>query len=567
MNPKDFSNPPSALNLPREQRVVNSALWAAAGDALGWMTELSHGPAGVKRRTGVSVVTEPLPWQRVVGGRTGPKVDLPAGTYSDDTQLRLSVSRSIRGNGHFDVEAFAKIELTVWPTYALGGGLGSKAAALGLSKRGVNWFSNFFDAGGQRYVSGGGNGAAMRIQPHVWASDGSVDKVISDVLRDALVTHGHPHGFCGAVFHALCLIETFKTGALPSHDVLHSFIEYFERIPQLIREDSQLGAFWHSTWEQSFGAALEVALDEVSDHAHQDLNHVLSLLDAESQGGEGYHRVLEHLGCMRPEFRGSGMKTALAALALSYIFQSEPIEVALACAANELESDTDTIATMCGALLGSLTARPPEWDIQDREYLISEAKRMASIARRESQPSFSYPDLGHWNPPTNQTAAVGRFDGGLAIAGLGQLTPLGTEYQSGDAVWQWFELPFGQTILAKRKSKISDAVPLDQLPGATQKFLNKSPMSSPTAPQPELFSEGVGSPHNQAAIPANESKPTSTELSIDAMTDEVIQSNFDDRILGQQLNRYIDASQSIESAFAFVAIIAKAKIARHRRKK
>src|ERR1700726_3631681 len=120
--------------------VLHSALWAAAGDALGWITELSHGESGVRYRTGANTVTRPVAWVRTIGGRHGPKVELPAGTYSDDTQLRLAVSRSIRGNGSFDVEAFAKIELTVWPTYALGGGLGTKAAASNLARRGVNWF-------------------------------------------------------------------------------------------------------------------------------------------------------------------------------------------------------------------------------------------------------------------------------------------------------------------------------------------------------------------------------------------------------------------------------------------
>lgn len=83
------------------QTVVESALWAAAGDALGWITELSYGPAGVKKRTGLTEVKQPVAWQRLIAGRNGPRVALPAGTYSDDTQLRLAVSRSIRGNGVF----------------------------------------------------------------------------------------------------------------------------------------------------------------------------------------------------------------------------------------------------------------------------------------------------------------------------------------------------------------------------------------------------------------------------------------------------------------------------------
>jgi len=133
----------------REQMVINSALWAAAGDALGWITELAHAPANVMRRSGVATVEQPIAWNRVIGGRTGPEVALPTGTYSDDTQLRLAVSRCIRSDGGFDAEAFAKIELTVWPSYALGAGKGTKAAAANLARRGTAWYSNFFESGQQ----------------------------------------------------------------------------------------------------------------------------------------------------------------------------------------------------------------------------------------------------------------------------------------------------------------------------------------------------------------------------------------------------------------------------------
>ena len=164
--------------------VVNSALWAAAGDALGWITELSRGEAGVSRRTGVEFVTHPIDWSRNIGGRAGVVVEIPAGSYSDDTQLRLAVCRSIRGDGQFDAEPFAKIELPVWTSYALGAGRGTKAAASNLTKRSVNWFSNFFEAKDQRYVRSGGNGAAMRIQPHVWAARSSSETYLLECLRD-----------------------------------------------------------------------------------------------------------------------------------------------------------------------------------------------------------------------------------------------------------------------------------------------------------------------------------------------------------------------------------------------
>ena len=108
----------------RENQVRRSALWAAYGDALGWISELVD-EKGLSRRTLGKPLRHPIGWKRRIGGRAGITVDLPVGCYSDDTQLRLATARSIRPDG-FDVEAFSKVELPVWPSYALGGGRSHK---------------------------------------------------------------------------------------------------------------------------------------------------------------------------------------------------------------------------------------------------------------------------------------------------------------------------------------------------------------------------------------------------------------------------------------------------------
>jgi ADP-ribosylglycohydrolase len=104
----------------RQARTRSSMMWAAYGDALGFISELAD-EKGLKRRTRGEPLNRTMPWRRRVGGRSGVEVELPAGCWSDDTQLRLAVARSI-GPGGFDVESFARIELSVWPAYALGGG-------------------------------------------------------------------------------------------------------------------------------------------------------------------------------------------------------------------------------------------------------------------------------------------------------------------------------------------------------------------------------------------------------------------------------------------------------------
>ncbi len=452
-----------------ETAVVNSSLWATAGDALGWITELSHGVDGVRRRTGKERVTEPVTWRRHIGGKSGVNVDLPVGAYSDDTQLRLCVSRSIRGTGVFDVEAFAKVEVTSWQGYCLGAGIGSKAAAKNLSKRTVNWYTNFFSTDRQKYTKAGGNGAAMRIQPHVWSASASVsrDEMLRRVMSDAIVTHGHPHGFCGAVFHALCIWHVLREREIPSIEIARGFVSELGRLPDIFKDDPTLPVFWMPAWERESGWSFEDAIGALQKGAFQDIALVKEAFETPDSAGKRsliYHDVLERLGCLSEEFRGSGFKTALAALALSLLYSPKDVADALVNVANELGSDTDTIATMSGALLGTLAKHEPEWKIQDIEYLRSEAIRMANIARGASAESHSYPDVSCWRPPRGQSDAVGMWNGNLALKGIGVLEPQEKKYISRTSVWQWFRLTFGQSILAKRRLNDQSLVDESQMP-------------------------------------------------------------------------------------------------------
>jgi len=434
-----------------ERAIINASLWAAAGDALGWMTELAGGPADVQRRTGKKHVTAPVGWRRLIGGRRGVTVYLPAGTYSDDTQLRLCVSRSIRGDGSFDIESFARIELTAWQAYALGAGIGSMSAAASLSEGGVSWFSNFFQTYFQAYATAGGNGAAMRIQPHVWATP-TRPEVVHQVLRNSLVTHGHPHGFCGAVFHALCLFDTLSTGSIPGMQQARDFVDSADQLQALIEQDAELGRTWLPTWENEANQSFADAITSFRADAHADIQAAEEAIAAAGDGA--YPVFLDRTGLLSDRFRGSGFKTALAALVLSSIYGEDRIEEALIASANELDSDTDTIATMAGAILGSMSERAPTWHIQDRIYLEGEARRLAAIRQGRTQTTFSYPDISSWQPPASRLDAVVRHEDGLALAGLGPLLPRSEGHEAGDSIWQWFELPFGQTVFAQRRAGI-----------------------------------------------------------------------------------------------------------------
>ncbi|UFX44971.1 hypothetical protein HAP47_0039485 [Bradyrhizobium sp. 41S5] len=147
------------------------------------------------------------------------------------------------------------------------------------------------------------------------------------------------------------------------------------------------------------------------------------------------------------------------------------------------------------------------------------------------------------------------------------LRPISEEYKSGDAIWQWFALPFGQSILAKRKANLRDKVNSSQLPGPPQhqnRSINSRPSGQTTQsslPLEDTF-QGKLQPTNRGAV----SSPRRPNDGIDEWTDVVIRSNFNDAELGRLLNHCIDSTNSVDAAIAFSAIVAKAKLARKKRR-
>lgn len=529
------------------EAIVNSALWAAYGDALGFMTELVHKPAGLMQRVGSDQVDRLQPWRRRVGGRFGVDLTLPAGTYSDDTQLRLASSRAIRSSGRFDVESFSKIELPIFLAYELGGGRGTRTAASELTKRTVRWSSNFFEGQGGKYVSGGGNGAAMRIQPHVWASRTySSDEFLGDVVVNAICTHGHARGFVGAAWHAISLASALREQRLPDTDSAADHLRATARLPELVRGLPLVGELWVPVWEQRASQQLEEAVGKVIEEGLEQLQ----VIAGAQADGRRYADVLHALNGTDPATRGSAMTTAALSIALVSSYRNDP-HAALVTAANVLGSDTDTIATLAGALYGAIAPAPPPAAVQDQAYIVAEAQRLARIATGGVERDFAYPDLLKWTPPKTQLDAIGESDGSIAVAGLGKAVETGdpTPAKGRDnAIWQWLILDHGQSVLTRRRAKLRP-MSTELLPGSTNNGRRRE--------TPTLFDEAAPRP----AQPA----PRQGRLDLDTATKRAIAADFDPALIGQHLLAFADDEQGIEYAVAYASIIAKARRARRNR--
>jgi hypothetical protein len=254
---------------------------------------------------------------------------------------------------------------------------------------------------------------------------------------------------------------------------------------------------------------------------------------------------VQQLGCFKTEERGSGLKTPLLASVLAWLYKNANPEEPLLVAANTFGSDTDTIATMAGALIGAVAERSPSVEIQDSVYIAEEARRVYRLGVGVRQPSFRYPDLLTWTPPKNQSDAWMHEGEKSTLKGLGSLSLLGDPFfatKGNELAWQWCVLRFGQTVLAKRRANVSRV------------HQASTPRQNPEPKQATFASEFGAEPRA--------TRPQISALRIDEATQACIKSAFDSTIVGENLLALAQGKDGIEKAIAFAAIIAKAKIAR-----
>lgn len=357
-------------------RAEGAMLAAASGDALGWPIE----PRG--NRVGGTRDLEPqlafIDWTRREGGRYAPhERRIPAGTYSDDTQLLLAVARSV-GLGDEWWQHFTRLELPMWTLYELGGGGAVKRAAQSWAK-GVAPWAQPKPADRRKYFEAGANGVVMRVLPHAIysAQDDTFLPIAERIVADGVATHGHPRAHVGALaagysmWIALRWQGKVDYGALIEHciDERHAW----SAMPTLTAEAPD----WHERAEEALG----------SDYPQiwaQTVEEMLGLLDTcRTAIGRGSlardSQVLEELGAFGRE-GGAGTRTAAVAIYLASRYLARP-SAGLLAAAFARKSDADTIACVTGALLGALSGT--DWidglarNLQDADYIRQLAETLA----------------------------------------------------------------------------------------------------------------------------------------------------------------------------------------------
>jgi len=350
----------------REERAVGSFLAAAVGDALGWPFEGRARKSQASAHAGSTrQLAELEKWTRS-GSRSQPyREPIGAGDYSDDTQLLLSTARSVLlGDGWWEHYAF--VELPFWLSYERGGGGATKRAAQAWLAGKAPWESNQHRA---KYFEAGGNGVAMRILPHLLEADSSKDacSIAREIVANGLSTHGHPRALVGALLHGMALWlslqqeEMLEFGAL-TRAVYQGFPEWAKLtdVPTEWRRAFSDSEFrdYRVVWDKTICESM--ALIEIAEDALR--------LGPLSAGPETLHKM----GALNPKTNGSGTITAAAALFLASRYAATPLQ-GVQVAATSIGADTDTMASMCGSILGAIHG--DEWlghfatSVQDSRYI------------------------------------------------------------------------------------------------------------------------------------------------------------------------------------------------------
>jgi len=230
----------------------------------------------------------------------------------------------------------------------------------------------------ERYFDAGGNGVAMRILPHILfkADSDTYLPIAQNILLDGIATHGHPRALVGALCYGYSLwksirrTEQLKFGELI--DDLLSNLEAWGTLPS-----NNLAS---SEW-------LDIAHKHISDYQELWINTVHELTSYLSICQAGISRgsltldndILRSLHCYDPKVSGAGTVAAAAAVYLASRYAPDPMNGVIK-AAYEVGTDTDTIASMTGGLLGTISGiqwlSPLKTAVQDSEYLQAMAKAL-----------------------------------------------------------------------------------------------------------------------------------------------------------------------------------------------
>lgn len=359
----------------KTSKAVGAMLGAACGDALGWPNE-RVGKSKVPKQQGR--LNDFRSWIRRSGGRFSPHEEtIEAGEYSDDTQLILCLCRSLL-KGESWWEYFTQVELPLWSAYERGGGGATKRAVDSWLDGVAPWSSNRKPQDVKRYFDAGGNGVAMRILPHILRlGEKDFSVIAANILLDGVTTHGHPRALLGALAYGFALWAAFRKASKLAYGELVEDLVKNAEVWSALPSPSAIQPEWKNQAERTLQGYVKLW-----ESAKAEILEYLEVCRTElAKGALSFDDdVLKKLQCFNSKISGAGTVAAIAAVYLASRYAADPINGVVK-AAFAIGSDTDTIASMTGGLLGCINGSdwlsPVRQGIQDAPYIEKCASRLA----------------------------------------------------------------------------------------------------------------------------------------------------------------------------------------------
>lgn len=465
------------------EKCKGAMIGTAIGDALGWPNEVRSS----NKTKNPKVSNHFVEWTRKCSYPRYHVEKILPGEYSDDTQMTLSVARSIVAGDWEKVLAYS--ELPYWLVYERGGGSALLKAARSISeKKMLLWQSSYT----RNYFNAGGNGAAMRILPHVIATakKPDVQALMFDIIKNTLITHGHPRAFLGATCYGYALDFLLRK---------ETVLEYGELVSAVLEGKKVWGAFPNSNL---FGRWLETAIQYSEfDYAHEwDIvfsNMVLQLEFIQESLKKGLmlddNTVLTQLECFS-KTNGAGDVAAVASIYLASRYANNPA-LGIKVPAFSFGADTDTIASMSGGLLGMLSGTawiPTEWKVvQDYDCLVQITEVLYSDNKEEAAKA--------------ETAEAKSQEGGWKKSPIGAIRYVDSKQvpngKRGFVVITRWKTVLGQTIYTKEFQPV-DNRPLQRIKDDRQMRLDKQqqPITTETKSQQTTLQQATAVEPSQKPI-------------------------------------------------------------------
>ncbi|WP_027939943.1 ADP-ribosylglycohydrolase family protein [Anaerobiospirillum succiniciproducens] len=390
-------------------RALGAMLGAAYGDALGWPNERSRNKAKAPEAGAWHKLRA---WQRDQSTRFAIlRYDIEKGSYSDDTQMILCLSRALLKSDQW-YKHYTTKELPFWQVYQRGGGGATKSAVKAWASGIAPWLSDEKE----RFFNAGGNGVAMRVLPHaIMGYKLDFGHTAHNILLDGIATHGHPQALVGALAYGYALWYALRQGSLANNSLLsaqtgneatqgcsegvaidgngvgpYPSAELFyeanfakvvldaidewsacaldydlpESFIELAQDSSSTGAnySYRALWDEAVATMQKYLVTAASscEHIAAALAKVKSATGANVASPAFYEQVdklndnsLKELNCFDKNVSGAGTVAAAVAIYQASAYLHDPVRgiVRLAFAKG---SDTDTNASMAAALLGSV---------------------------------------------------------------------------------------------------------------------------------------------------------------------------------------------------------------------